>query len=297
MTSKFIIAGLGEILWDVFPDGARFGGAPANFACSAAGIGGDAVSAFMASAVGRDQPGEKALQILTQKYVDVSCVAIESQQTGQVLVTLDPHGKATYEFAANTAWDNLNWTPELEYLASTVHAVCFGTLGQRSETSRRTIRKFVTSTSPDCLRILDINLRRPFWEENTLLESIPLANVMKLNDEELPVVASLLKLKGTDMELLQALQRQFSFRLIALTRGGNGSLLLAADGTISDLPGEPTTVIDTVGAGDAFTAAMAVGLLNGWPLSKLHQRAAQLAGFVCGQPGATPEIPEALQIG
>lgn len=297
MTSKFKIAGLGEILWDVFPDGARFGGAPANFACSAAGVGGDSVHAFVASAVGNDQSGEKALQILKQKHVDVSCVAVDQKQTGQVLVTLDSQGKASYEFAADTAWDNLQWTPELATLASGINAVCFGTLGQRSEDSRKTIRKIVSSTPKDCLRILDINLRPPFWEESTVLESLPLANIVKLNDEELPIVASLLGFEGTEPELMRAIQQRFSLKLIALTRGGNGSALFAADGTVSDLPGKPTHVIDTVGAGDAFTAAMVVGLLHKWPLSKLHERAGEVAGFVCGQPGATPEIPETLRIG
>lgn len=296
MKSKHVVAGLGEVLWDVFPDGARFGGAPANFACSAAGVGGHAVHVFMASGVGGDELGDRALQVLSQKHVDVSCMAIDDRQTGQVLVTLDQHGKADYEFASNTAWDNLRWTPNLEQLASAANAVCFGTLGQRSEISRQTIRSFVKATSDPCLRILDINLRPPFWDKETLLESMPLANILKLNDEELPILASLLNLEGTELNLLNALRQKYSFRLIALTRGSNGSILLEADGTISDLPGEPTNVIDTVGAGDAFTAAMVVGLLNDWPLSRLHQRAAQVAGFVCGQPGATPEIPDALRI-
>ena len=162
MTATPTIVGLGEVLWDVFPDGPRFGGAPANFACSAAGLGGDTVHAAMVSAVGNDELGRQALQALMDHAVDVRGVDQIDFQTGQVLVSLDQHGRATYEFASNTAWDHLEWTPHLKILAERTDAVCFGTLGQRAAISATTIQQFVLSTPPKSLRAFDVNFRPPF---------------------------------------------------------------------------------------------------------------------------------------
>jgi fructokinase len=285
------IIGLGEVLWDVFPDGPRFGGAPANFACSAAGVGGNAVQVSMVSAVGNDDLGRKGLEELRKRRVDISHVSQLDRPTGQVLVQLDAQGQASYRFLEDTAWDNVAWTADLQHLASKADAVCFGTLGQRSVVSRETVRKFVTATPHDCLRILDINLRPPYWDDAVILESLPLANILKLNNDELPVVASLLSLQGSEEELIKLLLRKYSLQLIALTRGSHGSLLLDNNGARSELPGQKIKVVDTVGAGDAFTAALTVGLLRGQPLAEVHAWADRVAAFVCTQPGATPEFP------
>ncbi len=296
MNARKKIVGIGEVLWDVFPDGPRFGGAPANFACSAAGVGGEFVQVSMVSGVGKDQLGDQAVKELKQRHVDVLPVQRLDQPTGQVLVKLDPSSQASYEFASNCAWDNLTWSEDLQPLALSADAVCFGTLGQRSQTSRGTIRRFLAATRTDCLRILDINLRPPFWSDEVLRASLPLANVLKLNHDELPALAELLQLAGSERELLQQLLNQFSLRLIALTRGSSGSLLLDSSGHFSDLPVTLTTVVDTVGAGDAFTAALTVGLLLELPLADVHARASDLAAYVCAQSGATPEIPARFAI-
>lgn len=301
MTASMQIVGLGEVLWDVFPDGARFGGAPANFACSAAGIAGQAVSSgavrvTMVSAVGTDELGLSALDELQQRQVSVSHVQRSNQPTGQVLVSVDGAGLAGYQFLADTAWDDLQWSDELSRLAQKTDAVCFGTLGQRSSVSRETIQKFVAATPAECWRILDINLRPPFWTDTILRESLPLANVVKMNGEELPVVASLLSLKGDAQSQLQQLQQMFGLRLIVLTRGAGGSLLLNCDGEISQTPGQQVCIADTVGAGDAFTAALAVGLLMERPLPLTHAWADRVAAFVCTQIGGTPVFPHDLQL-
>ncbi len=296
MNTKKQIVAIGEVLWDVFPDGPRFGGAPANFACSALGVGGNKVNVCMVSGIGNDPLGRQALAELQQHQVDVSHVSQLEQPTGQVLVQLNASGQASYEFAANTAWDNLPWTDDLQQVAVCADAVCFGTLGQRSEPSQTTIRRFVAASRQDCLRILDINLRPPFWSEEVILASLPLANILKLNSDELPVLASLLKYQGTELELLRQLQKEYSLQLVALTRGCEGSLLMDASGQSSDLPGVPVEVSDTVGAGDAFTAALTVGLLMRLSLAELHAWASDLAAFVCTQAGATPEIPSRFGI-
>jgi fructokinase len=212
-----------------------------------------------------------------------------------VLVTLDEAGRASFEIAIDTAWDNITWSDELQRLAARADAVCFGTLGQRSPTSRETIQRFVRSTRPECLRILDINLRPPFWDEAILRQSFELANVLKLNDTELVVLAEMLGWQGTDDELLEKLLRTFSLRLVALTRGAEGATLISAVGEHSDLPGQPVAVVDTVGAGDSYTAALAVGLLNRIPLAAINAWGIRVAAFVCSQPGATPHLPADLR--
>lgn len=302
MVDKKHVVAIGEVLWDVFPDGHRFGGAPANFACTAAGIGRDSIHVSMVSAVGIDELGKQALHEFHNRGVDTAGVEQLPQQTGQVLVQLDVNGKASYEFASDTAWDNLAWTSKLERIAWSADVICFGTLGQRNSLSQETIRRFVSAASEKCLCILDINLRPPYWTENVILASLPLANIVKLNDEELPIVAELLRFTGSEESLLSQLIDRYKLQMIALTRGSRGSILLKADGAVSDYTGEPTgkgeptEIVDTVGAGDAFTAALAIGLLNDMPLNELHLRATQLAAFVCSRAGATPAIPDRFAV-
>lgn len=291
------IVGLGEILWDVFPDGARFGGAPANFACTAAGLAAGSPRVAMAGAVGRDDLGRRALAEFSSRGVDVGVVAILPEPTGRVDVTVDAQGHASYVFASDCAWDNIPWSESLATLAAETSAVCFGTLGSRGATSLATIRRFVAAVPSPALRILDINLRPPFWSPDVLRDSLPLANIVKCNDDELPVVAEILGLEGSPQSVLHALLTRYRLRLAALTRGAKGSLLVTAEGSASDLPGTPVDVIDTVGAGDAFTAAVTLGLLAGWPLAKLHAHAERVAAFVCTQRGGTPPIPAELRFG
>ncbi|MCA9123901.1 MAG: carbohydrate kinase [Planctomycetaceae bacterium] len=289
-TKGVAIVGLGEVLWDVFPDGPRFGGAPANYACHAASLGADA---YMASAVGRDELGDRAMHSLQGLNVDTSCVQRNEYSTGAVHVQLDQEGKASYEFLANTAWDHIEWTDELAELAARADAVCFGTLGQRSSKSAQTIRRFVESTPKSCMRIFDINLRPPFYADATILVSLAIANVLKLNDDELPVVAKLCGSSGNACDILQTLARRFDLGLVALTRGANGALLVRGD-EVTDHPGVKTSVIDTVGAGDAFTATMTVGLLYGLDLAEITDYASQVAAYVCSKAGATPRLPANL---
>lgn len=291
MTSRATVIGLGEILWDVFPEGPRFGGAPANFACSVAELAADRIDVFMASSVGRDEPGRRAIEALHAHGVDASCVAQVEYPTGQVLVGLDAAGQASYRFAADSAWDHVEWSDGLQQLAAQADALCFSTLGQRSEISRRTIQRFVHAAPASCLRVLDINLRPPFWNEEIVLQSLRLANVLKLNDRELSVVADTLHWRGADHELLRRLMEKFSLRLVALTRGAAGATLLSESEERSDLPAQSTVVVDTVGAGDSFTATLVVGLLSGLPLATINAWGIRVAAFVSSQLGATPHLP------
>ncbi len=290
MGPKKVIVGLGELLWDLFPDGARFGGAPTNFACSAAGLGSERCDVYLASAVGIDPLGEEALAALVQRNVSTSHVARNHRPTGQVHVRLDGQGHASYEFEPDAAWDRLEWNAGWEQLAKRTDAVCFGTLGQRSPDSLVAIRRFVAATPATALRILDINVRMPFISDEAILGSLKLANVLKLNDQELPVLEPLFGLTGNPVAMLRQLVDRFGLRAVAFTRGSEGAILIRGE-EVSEEQAVATAVVDTVGAGDAFTAALAIGLLHGGDLQAINRKCCEVAAYVCSQSGATPEMP------
>lgn len=292
MSTRPVIAGIGEVLWDVYPDAAHFGGAPANFACHAASLGAEA---WMVSAVGTDELGDRALDSLGQRGVECTSVTRDPKHaTGRVLVTLDATGQASYEFAADTAWDHLLWSNQRASLARRCDAICFGTLGQRSSTSRDTIRRFVEATPPTALKVFDVNLRQHFYDTETVESSLQIASALKLNGEELPIVARLCGIEArTPRDILMELMTRYELRFAALTHGHEGALLIAA-GEESECPAVPTTVVDTVGAGDAFTATLVFDFLRGLPIGEINRHANAVASFVCSQPGATTPLPASL---
>ena len=291
-SSSPIVVGLGETLWDLFPDGAVWGGAPGNVACDAAGLG---ARSFMVSRVGCDPLGDQGIAALESLGVDCSHLQRDPRYpTGTVAVTLGPAGDASYVFAADTAWDNLAWEPGLEQLAGEADAVCFGTLGQRSKESRETIRRFLAATTR-AVRVFDVNLRQHFHSPELIRDSLTLATVLKLNDEELPVVTAACGVVDNDpVAAVRQLADRYGLRLAALTRGAAGSVLVA-DGVVSTRAAVAPVIVDTVGAGDALTAAVITGLLRGRPLETIHDHASRLAAFVCGRRGATPRIPAELR--
>lgn len=295
MRNHNIIA-IGEILWDVFPDGPRFGGAPANFACSAAELGQEKAAVAMVSAVGDDELGRCALEALANRGVHTADVQVNGYPTGRVDVELDEHGAASYQFAENCAWDHLSWNPDLAELAKRCDAICFGTLGQRGSESQETIRALVRATPESSLRILDVNIREPFISDELILASLELANVLKLNDEELPVIGRLCGFSGSDIEIMRQVAVQFGLRYVALTRGPNGAVIVSED-SVSDLPVAPVQVVDTVGAGDAYTASMTLGLLAGHHLETINRNAMAVASYVCSHAGATMPFPDDLRRG
>jgi fructokinase len=245
------------------------------------------------SAVGADADGAEIRQILASKNLpDAQVQTDTAHPTGRVNVTLQ-NGKPTYEILAEVAWDYIRFDQNLRNLASRADAVCFGSLAQRSPVSCTTIQAFLEAMRPEALRIFDVNLRQNFYSKEILETSLRHANIFKLSDEELPTLARFFDLTGQVLNQLQALRGMFDLRLVAYTRGGEGSLLVTANET-SDHPGIPTEVVDTVGAGDSFTATLSMGLLQNLPLAEINRRACQVASFVCSQSGATPQLPSNL---
>ncbi|MBT63746.1 MAG: carbohydrate kinase [Puniceicoccaceae bacterium] len=293
MNKIFTVAGIGEVLWDVFPHRARIGGAPANFAWHCSQIG---AKAYPVSCIGDDDFGRRMLDELQVAGVHTNYLSTTADYpTGQAKVTFDPVGKPSYEIVLNSAWDHLELTTELQQLASQLDAVCFGSLSQRSEQSRQTIQSFLRAMPPHSLKIFDVNLRQSFHSKELLEGSLQAANILKLSDEELPVLAKYFALKGSTSEQLQQLQAQFELRLLIYTRGEHGSLLVSAD-AVDDAPCQPTDMVDSVGAGDSFTAAICMSLLDGMPLDQVNIFANKVASFVCSQVGATPELPSQFKL-
>jgi fructokinase len=284
-----VVVGIGEVLWDLLPSGKQFGGAPANFAYHAHALGAES---HVVSCVGKDVLGGEIVDRLAALNLSRQYIAVdEAHPTGTVSVALDGQGKPTYTIHEGVAWDFIPSSAELLDLAGRTDAVCFGSLAQRSDVSRRTIRAFLAAVPRQALKVFDINLRQHYFDLETVRAGLASADVLKLNDEELPVVAGLLGISETDA--VGWLLAEFGLKLIALTRGPQGAVLATPQGR-SALPAAATAVVDTVGAGDAFTAALAMGLLDGRDLDAIHRHAHRLAAFVCSQPGATPPVPAAL---
>lgn len=289
MSTAPLIVGLGEILWDVFPDAKHFGGAPANFAVHGAALGN---RVKIVSAIGEDALGDEALAVLHGLKMDDVYVQRSSHPTGRVTVNLDAAGKADYSFAPDVAWDHLKWSDSVGKLARAADAVCFGTLAQRSKESEAFIQQFLGQTRSDCLRIFDVNLRQQFFSQDQIRRSLELANVLKLNDEELDTVAGNDFGRATD-DQLRGVRERYDLDLVAMTRGHKGAILIGREGEC-DFPGIATELVDTVGAGDAFTAVLAAGLLQCKPLELINRRACEVAAYVCSQAGATPALPAHL---
>lgn len=249
----------------------------------------------MISAVGQDGRGEEALQRLAGFGVDTSAVArLAEHPTGVVRVTVDVNGVPSYDIETGSAWDCIPWSGAVERASKRADAICFGTLAQRSPTSRTTIRRAVAATRETAWRLFDVNLRQDYYDAKVVIESLELANAVKLNEEELPVVARLCGLaSGSPVEQLRALCKRFELRLAALTRGPQGSVLVSAS-EVWECPAPECRVVDTVGAGDAFTAALLVGILAGESMEAANRRANAIAAYVCSQPGATPAVPHHL---
>lgn len=285
---KHSLIGLGEILWDLFPEGKQLGGAPANFAYHAHALGADAA---VISRVGRDPLGDEILARLESLAVDGTHIQRDGgHATGTVTVELDDAGIPTFTIHEDAAWDFLAMDAAAVARVAEADGICFGSLAQRNPAARKTILSMVSSLPAGGLRVFDINLRQHYFSREVVSDSLEAATVLKINDEELPVVAAMLDLEGEEREVMKRVVDTYGLRAVALTRGEGGSLLLH-DGRFAEHPGFRVTVQDTVGAGDAFTAALAVGLLAGHDAERMGEQANRVASYVCSRPGATPPMP------
>lgn len=286
------IIGLGEVLYDVLPEGAKLGGAPANFAYHVSQFGFDAMAI---SAVGNDALGDQALETFDKnglKYI----VPRVAYPTGTVNVSLNEAGVPTYTFTPNVAWDHIPFTPEMEAVAKEARAVCFGSLAQRSEESRKSIHQFLETVPADCEKIFDVNLRGNFYNKEILTEGVRRATILKINDEELVTIGRMFDYPGLDMEeKCRIIMHRYNLKMVVLTCGTNGSYVFAPNGVKSFKPTPKVEVADTVGAGDSFTGAFTAAILAGKPIEEAHAIAVRVSAYVCTQKGAMPKLPEELK--
>jgi fructokinase len=310
-----LILGLGELLWDLLPAGARLGGipvdasmsmgllggAPANFAVMAGRLGNHAA---ILSRIGRDDPGRAAMEVLDPLPVDASRLQVDRvHATGRVTVAFSG-GQPGYTIHEPAAWDFLEFSDEWVQLAERADAVCFGSLAQRCRKSRQTIQTLVAETSSACVRVFDVNLRAPFYSGEVIEESLELATVLKLNDAELPLVLGLLGLPSDDgpepnrlrLDAERLLEAFPTLGMVAVTRGGHGSLLVKR-GEWHEHPGIAIRVADTIGAGDAFTAALTHYMLRGADLATLNEAGNRWGAWVASQAGAMPPLTDDVRAG
>ncbi|SPE18075.1 putative fructokinase [Candidatus Sulfotelmatomonas gaucii] len=306
MHEPHLILGIGELLWDMLPEGPRLGGAPANFAVMAGRLGNRAA---ILSRLGRDELGRQAIDRLDPMPVETSYLEIDpAHETGRVTVSFSS-GEPHYIIHDPAAWDYMDLSDDWIQLAERADAICFGSLAQRNQHSRQTIQTLAAATSASCIRIFDVNLRAPFYSSEILEESLELSTVVKMNDTEVPLVLELLAIDLEEAgapdrprpanELLrpaaERLLRAFpALQLVAITRGSRGSLLATRD-EWDEHPGFPVKVADAVGSGDAFTAALTHYLLRGAGLALLNEAGNRWGGWTASQSGAMPALPDTVR--
>lgn len=287
-----LVIGLGELLWDVFPDSRRPGGAPANVAFQASQLGCDG---RVASRVGNDPLGREIVAFLAGQGLDTSLIQYDATHpTGRVTVDVRDEGHPDYVIHENVAWDFLEPAGDLLEAASKASAVCFGTLSQRSQASRESIHSVLRACSEDCLIVYDVNFRQDWYDGESVQRSLRAASVVKLNRDEADVLAALL---GSDAAghtaFARSLTESYGLSLVCITRAEDGCLFVTEDET-ADVPGQPVDVVDAVGAGDAFTAALITARLNDWPLDATARFADAVGGLVATHAGAMPRLTQDL---
>lgn len=290
MTNLKMIA-VGEFLWDYLPNGKKIGGAAANFCYHAKSAGAQAI---LVSAVGDDDNGKELLNQLAMLAIPHSVQISANYATGKVMVELDADGKPTYNILNPVAWDDIQLTTSLEHLLQDdIVAIYFGSLIQRNSNNHQLLKRIVAELPEKVKIIVDINLRQNHYTNDILRFSIEQSHILKLNDEELPVIAQLLNIKNDPKVLFDYLNQHYQLELLIYTCGSEGSYLI--NQTEQDYcQAEKITPIDTVGAGDSFMATASTLYLKGSSLKEINTKANHVAAYVCTQSGPMPKMPDEL---
>lgn len=293
MQSKKVL-GLGELLWDVFEDSRKPGGAPANVAFQLNQLG---LAGIIASRVGADPLGEEITRFLSGMGLSTDFIQTDAgHPTGTVTVQLDATGTPSYTIHENVAWDFLELTPELEALLPTLSAVCFGTLAQRGKTTRETIQKILDRVPDDCLKVYDVNLRQDFFSRELLETSLQKSNVAKMNDGEMEVLKPVFGLPQdlAPVDFALNLCEKYGLAEVCITRAEKGCFLVRKDGQTADVPGKIVQVADTVGSGDSFSAALIYTMLRGSDIQTQAEFANEVGTLVATRSGGMPPLQEEL---
>jgi fructokinase len=274
---------IGEILWDSMPAGLFLGGAPYNVGYHLNKLG---EQVFIVSRVGRDDLGYEAVKRAKLAGVSTELVQFDDElSTGFVEVNLGEKGIPDYNIKKPVAWDNIEPEPNVLEQIKSAGAVVFGTLAQRSATSKKTIQSI---SSANCLKVLDLNLRFPHADRKVVEQSLKIADILKLNHEELEQLEEWFGLSGDFQQNIRRVAQAFALQLICVTRGGDGAVLWS-DGRFYEAEGHRVDVADTVGSGDAFLAVIVSGYLAGLQPEKLIDYSNRLGAYIATKSGSTPQ--------
>lgn len=282
--TKPVVVGIGELLWDMLPEGKRAGGAPINFVYNATRLGAEG---YAISAIGKDDLGDEIIKELEKN--NIHHVLERNEHPTSIVEIVLSNGIPSYTIVENVAWDYLNATAQEIAIVKKANAVCFGTLALRSPQTRQAVFTLLKNTKPEAFKLFDVNLRGNYFSKKLIDELLIEANVFKINDEEMVKVQKLFGLNLSDEDVCHWFIKKYDLRYLIFTAGEKYSIVYSADGEKSYLETPKVKVADTVGAGDSFSAGFIMGLLNGKSLRDAHQQAVATAAFVCTQKGAWPE--------
>lgn len=285
------IIGIGETVWDMLPAGKQLGGAPLNFAFFAGVLG---AHSYVVSAIGDDPLGDETLEAMEQTGIDLSLLQRNALPTSRVIVTLGEGGIPEYEIVEGVAWDAIECIPEAMEKIRTADAICWGSLAQRSDKSRANILRMLDAAPEHCLKVFDINIRQHFYSEQLIRASLERADVLKLNEDELPLLKDMFGIEEDNTAAIHTLAETFGLDTIIFTQGARCSEIYGREGLLSSIDTPKVKVADTVGAGDSFTAAYITSILQGKSAARAHEAAVKVSAYVCTQLGAVNPLPEDL---
>lgn len=282
------IIAIGEIVWDCLPAGNQLGGAPLNFAFFAKELG---AQAYAVSAVGNDELGDETLHVASATGVNLDFVQRNDLPTSRVLVTLDENGIPQYEIVEGVAWDAVECPDSALELVRDASVICWGSLAQRTEKSRQSVLSMLSAAPASCLKVFDINIRQHYYSLEVIKNSLEYADILKLNEDELPLVAEMLGMTGSEEAVISEIIERYSLKYVVYTHGADFSRVYGAEGLLSHQDTPKVKVADTVGAGDSFTAVLVTSLLQGRDIATAHALAVEVAAFVCTRHGAINSLP------
>lgn len=280
---KLKVIAVGEIVWDMLPAGKQLGGAPLNFAFFSKELGAEA---YAVSAIGNDVLGDETLAVASATGVNLDYLQRNNLPTSRVLISLDNEGVPQYEIVENVAWDALECPQMILDLVKDASVMCWGSLAQRSVTSRQSVLAMLAAAPKECVKVFDINIRQHYYSREVIETSLGYADILKLNEDELPLIASLLGLSGQEHDIVSQLIEKYALKYLVYTHGADFSEVFSATGEYSHVPTPKVKVVDTVGAGDSFTAVFVTSILQGLSMAESHARAVEVSAYVCTQNGA-----------
>ncbi|BAR05160.1 fructokinase [Parascardovia denticolens IPLA 20019] len=294
---KPLVISLGEVLWDMLPEGKTAGGAPVNFIYHAMQ---DGVDGYSVSALGNDQLGSE-LEETVRKAGIPYYFERNDYPTGTAGIMAGDDDTFSYSITEGAAWDHLRETDEVQKIISRADGITYGTLALRSPESRQTILNLIDDAPTSCLRFFDVNLRGDYYDRDLIDQLLRLSTHFKMNQSEFAFLKSLLGMEEAnedgmdDEEACAWFFRHYpNLRMIAMTAGRSYSLVMSADGRASRIRTPHVNALNSVGAGDVFSGVLAAEILRGAPMEEGHQKAVNVAAYVCTQRENWTPLPDSI---